>query len=314
MKEILVILNPYSGRGRGRSAVERVRAALNAQDVPFKLMLTERTGHGIELARAGRLNGYDTIVAAGGDGTVSEVVNGLAEAAGSIGTVGKLGILPIGSGNDFADMAGVSRNLAHAVRAIRAKEVRLVDLGRVTVTTDEGESVRYFNNNMGIGLEAEVTLESYKIRRLQGTLLYIVAALRALRRYSSSYLEISCRTQEGAEWRRAAETLLVTIGNTPRTGGGFYLTPNAMMSDGFLDVGIADALPVWRTLTLLPRALYGKHTTDSAITMLRVSAISVHCPAGVPIQLDGEVVARDARRIDVQVMAERLHLLVPAIP
>ena len=310
MQPIKVILNPYAGRGSGGRAKAQLDQALAQAGVTFDLVETNGVGHAIELARQARQDGYATIVAVGGDGTVSEVMNGIALATPADEVVGKLGVIPLGTGNDFTDMLGVPRDLDHAARRIAAGQTRRIDLGYATVQTGDQIQQRYFDNNLGAGFEAWVTLESYKIKRLSGPLLYVAAALRALNSYQPPHIELEWETAGGEIGRRSEKTLLVSVGNSRRTGGGFYLTPNAQIDDGVLDVALADAMSFLRTLFLLPRALMGKHTTDAAVTMLRCHRLQLTCDEGLPVHLDGEVIAKQANRIEICIQPGRLEVIV----
>ena len=178
------------------------------------------------------------MAAAGGDGTVHEVVNGLAEATPADETVQGLAVLQAGSGNDFADMVGAAREIDAAVHAIREGNTRHVDLGLVEAFNGRNTLRRYFDNNLGIGFEAQVTVESRKIKRLRGFLIYLWAtlrALRALRAYDQPHFEINWTDGAGNEHNAAKEMLLVSIGNSRRVGGAFFLTPDAVMDDGLFD-------------------------------------------------------------------------------
>ncbi len=310
MERVKVILNPYSGRGLGLKAKPRLCQALANAGVAFDLVETNGSGHGLELARQARLDGYGTVVAVGGDGTISEVMNGLAQATPPGEIVGKLGLLPLGTGNDFADMVGCARQLEQAAQVIAAGKTRRIDLGHARVSTGNQTIQRYFDNNMGVGFEAHVTLESYKIKRLRGTLLYVVAALRALNSYRPPHMDIHWETAEYETGQHNQKTLLVSIGNSPRTGGGFYLTPDAKMDDELLDVGIAKAISPLRVLFLLPKALFGKHTNHSALTMLRCRQMHITCAEGLPVQLDGEVIAKQADRVEITIQPGRLEVIV----
>ena len=310
MERVKVILNPYSGRGTGARAQPRLCEAFAQAGIDFDLAETSGVGHGIELARQARIDGYTTVVAVGGDGTVSEVMNGLALATANEVSVGKLGIIPLGTGNDFAAMVGCARKIEPAVQAIVLGKTRRIDLGQATIHTGSNRIHRYFDNNLGVGFEAWVTLESYKIKRLSGVLLYLVAALRALHSYRPPHMDIQWETLAGETNRRAQKTLLVSVGNSRRTGGGFYLTPDARMDDGLLDLGIADAIPPLQVLFLLPKALFGKHTSDQAITLSRCRQLQIDCPEGMPVHLDGEVITAKANRVEINIQAGRLEVIV----
>lgn len=310
MQRVKVILNPYSGRGSGARARPQICAALEQAGVTFDLAETVSMGHGVTLARDAHSEGYGTVVAVGGDGTISEVMNGLAQATPPGEIVGKLGVIPLGTGNDFADMVGCERTIERAARVIAAGRTRHIDLGHARIHDGTQVIERYFDNNMGIGFEAWVTLESYKIKRLSGTLLYILAALRAIRSYQSRLMTLDWETGSGESGHYAAKILLVSIGNSRRTGGGFYLTPQAKMDDGLLDVVFAHALPRWRILSLLPKALFGKHIGDPAVTMLRCHRLNLACSTGAPVHLDGEVVAPNATSVAIELQPGRLEVIV----
>jgi diacylglycerol kinase family enzyme len=169
---------------------------------------------------------------------------------------------------------------------------------------------RYFGNNMGLGFEAQVTLESYAIKRLAGELRYVAAALRALRRYHAPLVELCWETPDGRWQERIQHALLISLGNSPRTGGVFYLTPDAVLDDGLLDLGVARMLPRWRILMLLPKVLRGAHRNDPALELTRCRRLRLHCAETLPAHLDGEVVLRDVQQAEVEVQPGRLEVVV----
>lgn len=309
-ERIYVILNPYAGRGLGGQLRPQILAAFDEAGVKVELVASQGVGHAIELARAARTAGVATVVAAGGDGTVSEVVNGLAQATPAGESVGRLGIIPIGSGNDFAAMIGCPLDVRRAVATIRTGATRRVDLGRAAIHTRAATIHRYFDNNLGIGFEAWVTLESYKIKQLRGLALYVVSALRALRTYPTPTINVTWETINGEVHRRTQPTLLISVGNGPRTGGGFYLTPDALFDDSQLDVGIAAAVSRLRILWLLPKAIFGKHTSDPAVTMVRCRTLQVKANSPAPVHVDGEVLTAAAERVEIAVEPGRLEVIV----
>lgn len=310
MKRTLVILNPYSGRGNGLRLEDAIARAMADAGAPFDLVKTERPGHAIALAHEATTAGYAVVAAAGGDGTISEVVNGLMQAHPLEPPAGVLGVLPIGSGNDFATMVGVPLELAAAVKNLCRARTRLVDVGTAAVHEGDRDLFRYFDNNLGVGLEAAVTLESYKIRRLRGTLLYVTAAVRALIHNKSPRMRMRWTTRDGEAGEHDHRTLLISVGNSRRTGGGFYLTPDALLDDRSLDVAVARDVPRPEVLALLPLALVGKHTGHRAVTMLRVDTLHIAVPDGAPVQLDGEVVAERATEVSIGVLPHHLEVIV----
>lgn len=307
---VKVILNPYAGRGGAGRARERVVTALKQAGAPFELVESEARGHAIELAREARAAGYAMIAAAGGDGTINEVLNGIIQATAPGAVVGKLALIPIGGGNDFPDMVGCPRDLDAAARVIARGQTRRVDIGRVALEGPEGKVVRYFDNNMGLGLEAQVTLESYQIKRLAGATRYLAAALRGLQHMRAPHAEVEWVTQAGEREQRAHPITLVTIGNSRRTGGMFFLTPDAVPDDGLLDLGVAGALTRLEALSLMPKALTGKPLDPTKLKVMRCVSVRVRCAEGLPVHLDGEVVMEDARVAEVEVEPRRLEIVV----
>ncbi|MGL4649495.1 MAG: diacylglycerol/lipid kinase family protein, partial [Caldilineaceae bacterium] len=232
---------------------------------------------------------------------------------------GTLGVVPVGSGNDFASMVGIPLEMAAAVKMLERQRLRLVDVGSANVICAPGSAAngsgearsfhRYFDNNMGIGLEASVIIESNKIRRLRGALLYATAAVRALFKHRSPRMHVRWTTQAGVEGSHDKPTLLVSVGNSRRAGGGFFLTPDAVMDDKQLDVAIADDISRPAVMALLPRALQGKHTTHPAVTMLRIEKLTIQVPDGAPIQMDGEIVEEHACAVEIRVLPHKLELI-----
>ena len=266
METVKVILNPYAGRGRGGKMAGQIEAAFRRHNLTCEIAQTSAPGEAVSLARRARLDGYAIVAAAGGDGTVHEVVNGLAEATPEDETVQGLAVLQTGSGNDFADMVGAARELDAAVRAIRAGNTRNVDLGRVEAFDGRNTLRRYFDNNLGIGFEAQVTVESRKIKRL---------------------------------------------GNSRRVGGGFYLTPDAVMDDGLLDLAFAGALSQLGILTLLPKAMTRTGLQgQKAVSFDRLRSAAITARQPVPVHTDGEILSRNVEGLTVAVLPGRLQVIV----
>ncbi|RIK53323.1 MAG: diacylglycerol kinase [Chloroflexi bacterium] len=310
MGRVRVILNPYAGRGSAGKLREKLAAALARAGVDFELVATRGPGEATGLAAEARRAGVKTVVAAGGDGTVNEVLNGLAEATPEDETIGKLAILPIGSGNDLADMLGCPRDITQAVARIAAGRTRCIDVGKTRLISPSRHVVRYFDNNMGLGFEAQVTLESYRIHWGASALRYVMAALRSLRRYRVPQVEIRWETAGGQIEERRQRALLVSVGNSPRTGGVFFLTPDARLDDGLFDLGVVREVSRARILLLLPKTLRGAHRDEPVIELTRCRRLWFHCAEGVPVHLDGEVVMADVQTAEVEIQPGRLEIVV----
>ncbi len=289
-----VILNPYANRWQARAQRPAIEAALTAAGLDFRLVETDGPRHATRLAEEATRAGNASIIAAGGDGLVSEVVNGILRA----GSNGPLGILPIGTGNDFAEMLGVPTDLAAAIRTIAAGKTRRVDLGLV--------NGHYFDNNSGIGLEPIVTLLNIRLTWLRGVVRYVVAAMLAILQRPTWHMRLEW---EGGGYE--GPITLVSVGNTRRTGGVFYMTPNALPDDGLFDIIYGPAMSRRRLFQLLPLAQKGTHIYEPEIHMHRTPLLRVTTRPSTPIQADGEIIAIDATTITYQIAPGALQVFVP---
>ena len=304
MERTMIILNPWAGRGkagRKRAALER---ALRAAGVEYDLVLTHLRGGAIELAWQSVDRGYTRIVAAGGDGTINEVANGIKGAEQKLGKRAKLGIIPLGTGSDFIkSLDGIKPNdIPGAVQRLQSGRPHKVDIGRVQVPRG---AVRYFVNGLGIGLDAQVAFEALQIPRLRGTAVYLVAILRALMRYRAHPMTV--QYDQHRVYRRL---LFASVANGRCQGGGFWLTPDALVDDGQLDLCIIDHMRLPEIIRHLPKVMKGTHMRLSQVTMGRAHTVRVDSPVPIPIATDGEVIATDARQVLVETLPHGLEVLV----
>jgi YegS/Rv2252/BmrU family lipid kinase len=293
-----IIVNPYAGRWKAKAAIPAIECACEDIGLDYDLVVTEGPEHGIELAREAALAGFSPIVSAGGDGSISEVVNGLVQAAGDE-TAGPFGIIPLGSADDFADNLGLEKGVEGACRVIQQGVTRSVDLGCV--------NDRFFDNNSAVGLEPMVSITQIRMKRVKGTPRYILAALMTILSHKPWHARL---TWDDGEYE--GPIALVSVGNTRRTGGTFYMTPRAEPDDGCLDFVFAGGLGRLRLLRLLPTTFDGSHVNRPEITYARTTKLTIECDPPTPIQADGELFERSATRIEYSVLPQRLQLIVPA--
>jgi diacylglycerol kinase (ATP) len=295
MAKAKIILNPYAGRWKGQRSMPAVEAALEEAGVEFDLVCTAGADHAIELAREAALGGYSPVVAAGGDGTIGEVVNGLMQAAGDQ-AAGPLAIIPLGSANDFIQTLGTPADIRGACQLLRTGQLRTIDVGRV--------NERYFINDVGVGFEPQVTLESRKIKRLRGKLIYLVAVLRAVRDPIQAHMTIEW---DGAQ-RISKPILMVSVANG-RCTGGFWLTPYAELDDGELDFIFADALSRWQILRFLPEVMRRTHLDKDPVTYGRTRHIVITSEEPVPVVADGEIMTTEGHHLEIEVLPSQLQVL-----
>ena len=297
MNTAKIIVNPYAGRWKARAAISDIERACQKIGLGYELVVTEGPDHGIELAREAALGGFSPIISAGGDGSISEVLNGLMQAT-SGGMAGPLGVIPLGSADDFADMLGLEKEIEAACRVVLAGYVRIIDVGCV--------NGRFFGNNSAVGLEPMVTITQAAMKRVKGTPRYILAALKTILSHRPWSMRL---TWDDGEYE--GPSALVSVGNTRRTGGTFWMTPRAEVDDGCLDFVFTGDLGRLKLLRLLPTTFDGSHIDRPEITYVRTTCLTIECDPPTPIQADGELFDPSATRIEYTILPGRLQVIVP---
>jgi diacylglycerol kinase (ATP) len=301
MSKTTVILNPVAGRGAGARLLPQINEWLHDHGLDFEMAITEAPGHAVALAQDAASQGQEKVVAVGGDGTANEVLNGLM-LAGADPKATALGVLPIGTGNDFAVGAGIPLDLQDACRVLAGDQSRILDVGLFKA---DGEGSRFFGNGIGIGFDAAANIESRKLKRLKGSLLYLVAVIRTLAfYYDAPQARINIDDEELVQ-----PCLMVSVMNGWRMGGAFKITPHSQMDDGFLDLCVARKVSRAKMVGFVPRFIRGSHITDPDIAMRRGRKVSVVSDKPWVSQVDGEIYGVGASRFEVELHPQRLCLL-----
>jgi len=299
---IKIILNPIAGRGYGARSEPEIRRFLEEEGADYDLVLTEGIGHAIKLAEQAVKDGFDLVVAAGGDGTVHEVVNGMmATARDENEVVGTLGSLPVGSGSDFSHNVGVPSELPEACQRLIHGQIRIIDVGRVTVDDQPAE---YFDNTINVGFGGTVTAEARKVKWVRGMALYLPVVLKTIFLARSPRMTVKYNDEEITK-----PMLMVTVGNGAREGGGFFCTPDAQPDDGLLDLCLADAVGKMTQLGLVPRFMDGSHKDHPAVTMTRTQHAIITSPDNLIAHVDGEMLCTEGHRLEFEILPQRLRVM-----
>jgi YegS/Rv2252/BmrU family lipid kinase len=300
MADFTFVMNPVAGKGAARKADAALERLLRASDLSYEIVRTEYAGHATALTRSAS---SPIVVAVGGDGTVNEVANEL------VGSSRIMGIMPTGSGNDFVKSVGIPRSLRGALDVLKRRATRRIDVGRVSCGTMQSGSMtyapaRYFVNGIGTGFDAEVAQRVSQIQRLTGTLLYLTAVLQTLGVYKAPYFHISVdgRQSEG-------KRLLIATGNGKCAGGGFYLTPEADVSDGLLDFCMIQEVNVVRILRMIPAVMSGRRVNDPHVAYERAARIQLESPDSFCVHADGEVIGLGVNAVRVEVVPASLTII-----
>lgn len=307
MKALCVILNPRAGRGMAGRRCSELERALQAAGLEYILLQTEGAGSAQAHARRAIAQGATRLVAVGGDGTLNGVASAILASEAPAGSVA-LGIVPVGTGNDFIkSLSGfVPNDIAGGVARLAAGHTQRIDAGRVRVAgsaRDDGSY--YFLNNLALGIDAHVAAESHNVPLLRGTLAYLGGAVRALFTYQMRPMLLRFAGHE-----RQQAWLLATIANGRCQGGGFWLTPQAQLDDGCFDLCLVEKLAPHQMPTYILRAMRGAHTGLPRVHMAQASAIEVVYSTPALVVTDGETIARDAQRLQVELLPHALAFIV----
>jgi diacylglycerol kinase (ATP) len=301
-----IILNPHSGSGLGKRELPKIRHLLDHHNLDFDLVCTEGPWHAVELAAEAARTGTEVVVAAGGDGTSNEVINGLMEARETEGNNPALGVLSLGRGNDFAHAVGIPEDLEKAVEVLVTDQRWRIDLGRVY--GGNFPQGRYFGNCVGVGFDAVATIETAKLPRFGGFLSFLIAILKTIFLYHRGP-EIRLAYDEKS---LTLETLMVSIRNGQRLGDGFWMAPDASIEDGFFDLCIARQVSRRRILSLIPHFLRGTQATQEEILTGKGARINIEALKGVlPAQTDGEILCVDGTELRIEIFPKALEVVSP---
>ena len=297
-----VILNPYSNRWNAKARWPEAETALKEAGVEFELAISERPGHTVDLAEKAVLEGFSPIIAAGGDGTVGDVVKGLARAAKSEkDLLGPLGLLPLGTANDLAYNLHLPIDLKEAAQIIKKGNTRQMDIGKV--------NEHYFANNSAAGLEPYVTTKQVRITWISGILRYLVAAVWAIMERPKWVATI--KWDDG---QYEGPVSLVTIGNGSRSGGVFYMIPHADPFDGKLTFVYGYRSTRWSMLMTLPKAMKpsaGSYVESEGIFEQNATWIKIHLENPSPAHTDGELFSYGVQDLDYRIFPGRLKIILP---
>ncbi len=289
---IVLILNPTAGKGRAGRELVHLRTHLIARGVKADVFLTRGEGDGRRIVEELDPPAGTLVVAAGGDGTVHEVGTALLGREGLT-----LGVIPLGSGNDYATLMGMPKDPVRCLDAILSGVDRSWDVGQV------GD--RSFLNTTGFALSSSVSWHSRRTGWLTGIARYAVATLRAWSSHRPLRMGFDGLEASGEHW---VSFLEVGIGN--RSGGGFLLLPRAHPADGLLDVCLVESLPRWRIPFLLPRARNGRHLGQPGVFYEQVSSFRLRVEGRTLIHVDGELAWLDRGEHSLRVRPRALNVRV----
>ena len=299
----MFLVNPNADSGRAWRTVSDLRPLVEefgGADWAGSVYPTHATVLAHEAAKAG----YQLVIAAGGDGTVHEVINGLMKVPSEDRP--RLGIVPLGSGNDFAQSEGISTNPAEALKQIFTGQPKRIDLGVFELDHRQRE---YFDNTFGMGFDATVTIRTHRLNHIHGFMMYLVAVLQTIAlNHEAPQMHI---VTDGEAWDE--ETIMMVACNGPREGGGFAVAPSAITSDGKLDYASICHVSRLMMLRLVPEVMKGTHGRFKQVRLGQFRRLELRSEKPLNIHADGEVISgfgTDVRNVSVEVVPGALEIIV----
>jgi diacylglycerol kinase (ATP) len=297
-----VLLNPYSNRWNAKKRWSEAEPALRAAGVDFDLSISEHTDHLVALAAEALQEGFSTLLVAGGDGTIGEVVNGAARGWDEKGPFPvTMGIIPLGTANDLSDNIGIPRDFSAVAQMIAQGKTRRIDLGKC--------NERYFLNNSAAGLEPYVTTKQEKIKWISGVPRYLLAAIQGImdRPTWNVKMEWDGGTYDGP-------LSLISVGNGQRTGGVFFMTPHADPFDGKLTFVRAYRPTRLSMFQVLPKAMKpgeGNMVELDDIYEIHCTYLKFTLDKPSPAHTDGELFETWITDFDYRIFPSAVPMLVP---
>jgi diacylglycerol kinase (ATP) len=301
-RKVKIILNPMADMGNAWRVARDLRS-ITEQHGDVDWSGTVYPGHAIQLAQQAGEQGYDMVIAMGGDGTVHEVINGLMKVPEEKRPV--LGVVPVGSGNDFAHGLNASRTPSEALTCTLDGEASSVDLG---LMTDEHGRNEYFDNTLGIGFGAVVTIRSHKLPILRGFLMYLTAVIQTIiLDHNPMVMQIETDDQK---WEQSV--IYLVICNGPREGGGFLIAPDAKIDDGLFHYAMITNVSRAMMFRIVPEVMKGTHGRFKQVRMGTCKKFTLSADRPLYIHADGEIFTgpgTDLRKVSFEILPNALKVV-----
>lgn len=299
----MLIFNPHADGGRGWRTASALQAVIERHGGAV-WTATEFPTHATQLALEATRNGFEVVVAIGGDGTVHEVVNGLMQCPADGRPA--LGVVPIGSGNDFCANIGLPTEAELAIARVFEGQSVAVDVGRVVDGSGRSE---FWDNTLGIGFDAATVINSRSITRVQGLAMYLLAVIRTILHDHEAPLMQMQIDQQPLD----RNLLMLTLCNGRREGGGFVVAPRADPRDGMLDFAMVDYVSRLMMFRLIPEFMRGTHERFRQVQLGTFQRLELTADRPLLIHTDGEVFASaktDVRQLTIEILPAALQVIV----
>ena len=286
---IKLIVNPAAGKGSALKKSNRVITELNRREVKFDVEYTTYPRHGAIIAKEASKS-FEKVIALGGDGTANEVGEGV------VGTDAIFGVIPSGSGNDFAKMLNISSNIDNSIDTLLNGKIRNIDVIKV--------NDRISLNTTGVGFNGVVSDVAGRIKFLRGISVYIYSVIKTAIRYKAIPLRITVDDMIVED-----NIFMVSVCNSKSEGGGFIVAPDAEIDDGILDVTIIREASLFKLLLNIKSAMTGNLNKLDEVDTIRGENITIESDYPMPLHVDGEVVSMTSGKISASILKGALKVL-----
>lgn len=302
-----MIVNPVAGGGKVKRCLDALSKHLANWDIDVQIHLTQHPGEATSLAAQALLTGYQKMIVVGGDGTLHEVVNGLMQKEASLPESFRLGVIPIGTGTDWAKMYGFPSSLPKQVEILQGGQLIRQDLGKVTFDQQGKEAVRHFVNIAGLGFDAQVVVNTQDQSKvgIKGQLVYFLGIFKTLLKYAPRSIRVV-----SPELSRTYESLSANVGICRFSGGGMQMVPHANPTDGLFDVTIIGAFSPMNVILNLLKLYNGRIYRHRLVDKIITDQIGFDSAQPIPIEADGESLGSTPATFSV--VPKALPIIVPA--
>lgn len=292
-----LIVNPVSGTDSGPDYLQAINERLRADVGDLDIVMTVGGGDAADAAEGAARDGYGRLYVAGGDGTLNEVVNGVARVQGALARV-TFGLIPLGTGNDFASALGLPEDVGAAVGVLLAGRTILSDVGTLN-------GRRFVNVSAG-GFIAEVSdAVDPRLKSVAGKFAYLVGGAQVLFDFEPVRARVAAVGADGRAEARELNLHLFAVCNSRQVGGGRLIAPDALIDDGLLDVCLVESMPTLEFLALLAGVSEGRHVADERVHYFRARSLELSFDRTIKVNTDGEVLETDACGYTIEPRAAR---------
>ncbi len=298
----IIIFNPTAGKGLAKKKLPIIEKFLIKKNVKYKIIETHFMGHAEQIAESYSNEKDTAVIAAGGDGTCNEVINGLMKGKKEFAPI--FGVLPIGRGNDFSYGGHIPSRLEEALEILLLGNTSYLDVG--LIKGGNYPNGRYFGNGIGIGFDTVVGLEAAKMKYLHGAFAYVAGTIKTLIKFQDSpEIEINY-----SDTKLKLEAIQISIMNGTRMGGLFYMAPEAVNNDGWLDLCVVKHINRRKLINAVSHYLKGTQKGLEGIIMDRSNLFNIKALSGkLIVHADGEIICTDGKELTITCLEKPIRII-----